>query len=236
MGGRGGSSHSKASGASMPFAQFGSHDFSGFYYDPNLRTAEAKQFAEGNFSQAEWDNLKPNEREGIRKYTGSYYVDINDALFGKTSPSATIKKYIDDATDGLNKLRAKFDFVAVRGDTPENTMKLLGGSINQLSDSKFLQGAIGDVVEFKGFMSSAITESKAWTWKGVTAWVAVPKGTPGIYVDPVSVNQSEKEWLFNRSVRLRVEEIRTDMNGSLNEVFYTVVPAGTKRAGKGKVK
>ena len=218
MGARGSSSHRSGGGF------FGREpNLAGYYIPPNLRDAVDKHLAMGSFTWDNWNGLSSAERDGIYEYTGSAYTEINKALFGSQRASPYIQSLIDNATSGMNKMSAPFDFVATRGDSIRDMEALLGGTVDQLSNPAFLRGRIGKTVEFKGFMSSAVHEDKAWTFKGVTTIIKTPRGTKGMYVDLVSANSGEKEFLYQRGTKLKVGKITTDSNGQLKTITLEVV-------------
>lgn len=224
MGGRGGGSHRVGGG------YFGRDpDLSGYFVPSSLREAIDRHLALGSFSQAAWDALADDERKAIYCYTGSSYTAMNNALFGKGAADARIQSLIDNATRGMGKMHTAFDFVATRGDSVHDMASLLGGTVDQLSNAAFLRSKIGKTVEFKGFMSSAVHEAAAWTHKGITTIIKTPKGTNGMYVDPVSANSGEFEFLYQRSVKLKVHKITTDANGRLKTIVVEALPVKKKR-------
>ncbi|GEM_PF-4643191 len=220
MGTRGSASHGGA-------GYFGRNFNLSGYYDPahvNVYDAEQMHLHHGNFSQELWNSLSDAERAGIRSYTGAWYTDMNDALFGGGAVSGRVQQMIDNATSGMNRMASQFNFVAYRGDSPYDMANLLGGTRDQLRNAAFLRGSIGKTVEFKGFMSTAIHEDYAWTHKGVTTVIKTPKGAKGFFVDPVSANQGEKEFLFQRGTKMKVVRIETDSSGDLKKIYLEVVP------------
>lgn len=222
MGGRGGASHRIGGGF------FGRDpNFNGYYVPSSLREAIDRHLALGSFNQAAWNALSVAEQQAIYAYTGSAYSTMNSVLFGNSVPNQRMQDLIDNATSGMSKLRAPFDFVATRGDRPKDIASLLGGTVDQLSNAAYLRGRIGKTVEFKGFMSSAVHEDAAWTWKGVTTIIKTPKGTHGLFVDPVSANAGENEFLYQRGTKLKIHKITTDANGRLKTITLEVLP--TKR-------
>ena len=48
--------------------------------------------------------------------------------------------------------------------------------------------------------------------------IFVRKGTKGMYVDPISLNSGEYEFLFNRDTTFKVHMIRTDSSGKIVEL------------------
>lgn len=218
MGGRGGSSgivNGNIFGQSMNIA--------GYYAPTDTTEAENWHLQNGTFSWDLWNRLTDDERKAIETYTGSMYDLINATLFGQPTTDSSLLKIISDAKAGLSKTKTTKDFVVWRGDTSDYVYQLLGGTPNQEPDRKFIARSIGKTVEFKGFMSSAITEGEAWTYKGVTVKIKVPKGTEGIYVDPVSMNNGEKEFLFNAGTRMKVRRVEMNYRGKITEIELEVV-------------
>lgn len=216
MGGRGGIGHYPGMYGRNP-------NFMGYYVPRTLQEALGTHMRMQSFSQALWDTVPSAERDAIRAYTGSDYVSMNDALFGKNQASSYTQNLIDLATRGMDRFEAKFDFVSVRGDRPSDMASLLQGTVAQLSNPAFLRSRIGKEFEFKGFMSSAVHEDAAWTWKGVTTVIKTPKGTKGLFVDPVSRHRGESEFMYQRGTKLKVLKIETDSRGQLKKIYLEAV-------------
>ena len=73
------------------------------------------------------------------------------------------------------------------------------------------------MVTDKGFMSSGTHKDSSWT-ADVDYTIFVRKGTKGMYVDPISMNSGEYEFLFNRDTTFKVHMIRTDSSGKIIEL------------------
>lgn len=212
MGGRGAASHRNRNGVMgrMPnwpdFLRFASQ-------------SDAIQWHEQNsFNWERWNNLLSDaERLGIQRYTGSWYSTMNtDLREGKVSSEA-IQRLIDGATSGLAKWQATHDVITFRGSNLHWTANLLGGTEAQMSDAAFLRSKIGKMVTDKGFMSSGTHKDSSWT-ADVDYTIFVRKGTKGMYVDPISMNSGEYEFLFNRDTTFKVHMIRTDSSGKIVEL------------------
>lgn len=214
MGGRGGSSHRGGGGffGRMPMFQ----NVLSF-----LDKWQAMAYHElHNFSLAVWQRLMDAERAGVYDYTGSWYQDMNAALRSGSIPNADIASRIDNATRVLDRFKAAQSFWSYRGTSLEGTSKLLGGTIAQMSDASFLKNLIGKEVSDKGFMSTAVHSDGAWT--GVKYQIYVPKGAHGMYVDPISANQGEIEFLLQKGTTFKVRRIGTNSSGTLNSVVLEV--------------
>ena len=150
-----------------------------------------------NFDRNKWDNmLSSEERNGIYQYTSYWYSDMNTSL-RENMPDSSVSNYIAGATAGLDKFEAADDVVTFRGANLHWTANLLGGSEAQMSNAAFLKSKIGKTVVDKGFMSSGTHQDSSWS-ADVNYTIFVNKGVRGMYVDPISANRGEKEFLFNR--------------------------------------
>lgn len=181
--------------------------------------SDAIQWHEQNsFNWERWNNLLTDaERLGIQRYTGSWYSTMNtDLREGKPSSDA-IQRLIDGATSGLSKWQATHDVITFRGSNLHWTANLLGGTEAQMSDAAFLRSKIGKMVTDKGFMSSGTHKDSSWS-ADVDYTIFVRKGTKGMYVDPISLNSGEYEFLFNRDTTFKVHMIRTDSSGKIVEL------------------
>ena len=223
MGGRGGASHR---GINAIFGRMPS--FASFHSFPTQ--ADANQWhTQNNFNSVKWQNdLTQSEQRGIREYTGSSYIEMNTNLRHGTLPSAEIQEYIDGATEGLSKWSSAEDMMTYRGANLHWTANLLGGTENQMSNAAFLQSRIGKMVTDKGFMSTGTHINSAWT-NDVTYTIFARKGISGMYVDPISVNQGEYEFLFNRDTEFKVHMIKTDQKGRISELVLEAIGSKHKR-------
>lgn len=211
--------------SSQPDSQFGQDpQFSGFVEFHSYSDAYAWHEAH-NFNRDQWDNvLTAEEREGIYRYTGSSYGAMNTPLREQTTPETRVVPYIYGAKSGLSKTVNAEDCVVYRGTCMHWAENLLGASPSDMRDPKFLQSRIGARVIDRGFMSTAVTKDDAWG-ADVTLKIYNRKGTHGMYVDPISMNRGEKEFLLNADTQFIVHSITTDSSGTVEEiVLETVVP------------
>lgn len=227
MGGRGGASHRQTAG-SLVNGQLGRDPrLAGFrvFSDPN----DAYNWHTlNNFDWDRWNQMLSHaERLGIQMYTGSYYGVINTALRENQAPDASTRDIINNLKAGLDRWESTEEFITFRGANRYWTANLLGGTEAQLSNANFLRSRIGKQVTDKGFMSSAVTESDAWF--GVKYKIYVPKGVSGMYVDPISRNRGEREFLFNAGTRFIVHEIKTDSSGRIESMTLEALPTKKRR-------
>ncbi len=230
MGGRGGASHRQTAG-SLVNGQLGRDPrLMGFREFVNYMDADAWHMA-NSFDWTRWNQiLSSAERSGIEEYTSSLYSEINAALRESGSTPDFVQRAIQGAKAGLAKWEASEDFVVYRGANLHWTANLLGGKEDQLSDANFLRSRIGKRVTDKGFMSAAVTESKAWTGPDKVLYkIYVRKGTSGMYVEPVTMSNNEYEYLFNSGSRFVVHEIKTDASGRILSMTLEAMPTKRRR-------
>ena len=175
-----------------------------------------------NFAWNVWNAMTPAERTGIEEYTGNLYGRINTALREGHTPSPGLQNLIDGTTAGLSRFRAAENMMAYRGANLHWTANLLGGTEAQMSDPAFLRSRIGRTVVDKGFMSSGTHTDSAW-YADVRYTIFVHKGISGMYVDPISLNSGEYEFLFNRDTSFRVHQIKTNDRGRIVELVLEAV-------------
>ena len=101
-------------------------------------------------------------------------------------------------------------------------MKLSEYKEIQMSDPAFLRSRIGRTVVDKGFMSSGTHTDSGWR-NDVQYTIYVRKGISGMYVDPISLNSGEYEFLFNRDTSFRVHQIKTNDRGRIVELVLEAV-------------
>ena len=178
---------------------------------------------QNNFDQDKWDHaLDAMERQGIYDYTDYHYSRINTDLREGLTPNLDTERRINGATSGLSKFEASEDVITFRGSNYHWTANLLGGTEQQLSDPRFLRSRIGKTVTDKGFMSSGTHMDSAWS-ADVTYKIYVNKGIKGMYVDPISANSGEYEFLFNRDTSFIVHMIKTNSSGRPYEMVLEAV-------------
>lgn len=188
------------------FLRFGSQSAAAIWHEAN------------SFSWDQWTRmLSDAERQGIQWYTGSWYSSMNTDLREGKPSSADVQRLIDGATSGLAKWKAAQDMVTFRGANLHWTANLLGGTEAQMSDAAFLRSRIGKTVTDKGFMSTGTHEDSAW-YADVKYTIFTRKGVQGMYVDPISMNKGEYEFLFNRDTEFKVHMIRTNSSGQIIEL------------------
>lgn len=210
-------------GGTSRYAEALKHNFS------DVSTADAYHLGK-NFSQNTWKNvLSDKERDGIELYTGSYYTAMNGLLRDPTGfmnntvvpiPNYTshVQDLIDGCTDGLNKCVVAEDCIVHRG---------IGSALPKclnISPSDLLvnpDGIIGMRFVDKGFVSTGVSTHDAWA--GVKMHIYVPKGSKGMYVDPISMHPGEHELLLQRGCEFAIRAYSKGSNGEISDIFVDLV-------------
>lgn len=158
-----------------------------------------------NFSQEFWDNeLSEKERESVQAYTGQHYIRMNRDLREDNISTSSKKRYIMGATSALEKFEVADDITVWRGMGSKNTLaRNLNVSKEQLSQMVTDGSIVGQKFVEKGFCSAGVTEGAGWS-KQVFMEIYVPKGTKGMYVDPISMHSGEHELILQRNTTFRI--------------------------------
>ncbi len=176
-----------------------------------------------NFSQNFWNNtLSPDERNAIKKYTGSSYRAMNTDLRTGHYATSSVKGYIDDCTSALAKCAIADDVVVYRGmGSQKSVARLCSVSERDLAIQSVRDALIGTRITEKGFMSTAIVSGKAWS--GAQLEVYLPKGAHGMYVDPVSTFSGELELLLQRNSTFEIQDIIANSNGEVTKIVLVLI-------------
>ena len=145
--------------------------------------------------QEAWQNMTEQEKIAVRSYTGKLAGELNSYLWNGQKPGSysttdeyydgDIQKPLDYLTNALNKSELKQDTWLERGISMERLYSML-----EINDTFEIADLItdGDVKTHKGFMSTSSGDIPNSYAKGhsVLLKVFAPKGTKGMYVNPVS--------------------------------------------------
>lgn len=159
------------------------------------RTVDADM---GAFNGGEADSwaagLSDEEREAVTNYTGMDYKRVNKQLRAGVEPWGEVQA-IERALDRFNLPRG---IIVHR----RSSGSLLGG----LTDTAEINQLVGSVIVDKGFTSSTTTNGTVnGAFGPISYHISVPAGRgAGAYVKPVSDNDAENEFLFNRGGCFRV--------------------------------
>lgn len=175
-----------------------------------------------NFKQERWDKeLSVKERDGVQAYTGMHYRKMNRDLRADNFSGAEKKDYIIGATNALEKSEVADDVTVWRGMGSKNTLaRNLRVSEEQLSQIVTDGSIVTQRFTEKGFCSTGVTEQAAWN-KSVSLEIYVPKGTKGMFVDPVSMHPGENELLLQRNTTFQIMKAEV-VNGNY-KLYVSVV-------------
>lgn len=156
-----------------------------------------KYHTQHTFDSDFWNNaLSDDQRRAIKSYTGYVYRPMNEILrkgsTDKVHPSAVanVKQMIDNMTSALSKSVTKERLIVSRGLQDANGFaKTLGLTSEQLKDPA--------VIQDRGFYSSACSIDSGFS--GPKIYTIVPKGTQGMYVNPISEYPTENEFIIQRN-------------------------------------
>lgn len=172
----------------------------------NAREFSEEEHIEMNFDEDGWRNLSEDERRAVEKYTGSYYDSMNSAL--RSGDTLSQGKYVGDlitnCESALNNFSLQEDTLLYRGMGKVSTLAGALGvderDILEMAKSGDLDGL--RFVE-RGFCSTGISSNAGWG-KPVTMEIVAPRGTLGLYVDPISENQGELECLLQHGTTFEI--------------------------------
>ncbi len=162
----------------------------------------------GKRNYEQWGkDLTPKEKAAVKSYTGSGYRELNKYLRGQTKTKPGNAGIVPD----LDKALAKHP-------TPEGIVVYRGFHLTAaLNDPAWQALGIRSRADLKpgmdltdtGYTSTSPAKWKAWS--GEKLEIRVPKATPGAWVDIVSSNSGELEFLLGREVdTLRIVEVHSD--------------------------
>lgn len=204
------------------------------------------QSFKSNYSKSDWvDSLQKNnlrtmrewcndwlqkiteeEERGVRIYTGSTYQSMNAYLRGiKTAEDVgeRIVEYVDWCASALEKASTPRDMIVRRGDN-YNMLKDLGVDFSKGN----LENIKGSLVESKAFLSTS-PDPRGGFDKDIEYVIKVPKGSQGMYVDSISQNEGEEEFLLNRGGKFIVEDVEYySDNRTPKKIYMTLINLQSK--------
>jgi len=163
--------------------------------------------------------LNPDHKNALKQYTENAFLDINSIL--RTGKRSTYKTRGTELFDPLSDkeiasvTKAMDEAFAVKWSTTPSNISLTRGVDGDHPLAKALHAGnlqVGTEVVDKGFMSTTIQPPSEWVWEeplegegpGAKMVINCPKGTKGLYLEGLTSNKGEYEFLLNRGTRLRV--------------------------------
>ena len=156
-----------------------------------------------------YETATPEEREAARTYTGSAYTTINDYL--RSDKLSDAPQWVKDAVRNNDKASAKFYLPEAITVWRGGSDKLIGGAktVEQINAMK------GAIVVDRGITSTAVTKDASWINESNMGYeIVYPKGRGrGIFIDPISKNHGEQEFMASRKTSYEVIGGYTDAEG-----------------------
>lgn len=181
-------------------------------YDPVAeyrRTRGPKQLEDSeadDYGLAIWgratDSLELEQRAALREYSGesiggaTCYREINGFLRGREPATPQIESHIRHIDAALGVVPVPEDLEVVRG-TTEHAFTVP------------LHLLTGEAVTEKGYLSTSIGRTPAFDHV-IWMHLAVPKGTPAIYMEAVTECPGERELLLGRGLSYVVDRVDFD--------------------------
>ncbi len=161
------------------------------------------------------NNLSRDVKAEIRLYTGSGSSSTNSRLWrdprSLTAREAQMQKALESAKDTPPELvwrGIRRETVGVPG-RPD----LTNVNINSVK--------VGDLIQLNGFQSTSINPAFAHRWGSNQLPLLEIKPARGLYVDPISSNKGEQEFMLEHAARYRVVGVKTI---NLNQGYGTPIP------------
>ncbi len=158
--------------------------------------------------------LSKSEVAAIRYYTDNGYDKINQALRQpQKATSAKIKKSIQKISQGINRFNLTQPLTVFRGTSKVGLNKSLSGQPVK----------VGGQYHDPAYSSTTLSQMTALGFSAdhVVLKINVPKGSYGAYIDPVSTNTGEREYLLKPDTKLIITKIQR-ARSTTNTVVTTV--------------
>ena len=170
------------------------------YDDTLLKDTRASVFEKMSkeYSAEYREKLTAEEIEAIRRYQGTWHLDMNNFLRGRLEKvSRKTRTYIKNLQKAIAKVEVKENILVARG----TTLSAIGGDWDAVQ--------INDVITDEGFMSTSLREETALGFvnrkgeRGILMYVKIPKGTNGVILDVAVNDEWESELLLKPGTKIR---------------------------------
>lgn len=169
----------------------------------NAKAFSPAEHTQTNFSPTFWATQSKAERDAVKTYTGSTYVQMNKFLRDGVGEKR-IENLCNNCEKLLDKTSIAEDTLLYRGMGRRRTLsRALDVSKEELETMIADRTLIGQTFVEKGFCSTGVTPGAGWD-KNVVLEIVAPKGTKGLYVDPISMHMGEKELLLQRNTTFEI--------------------------------
>jgi hypothetical protein len=174
-------------------------------------------------------HINKDEINVVKQYTGSYYKNLNDALWQQHSNGTPISSGLQKDIDLLDSAIAKSPKLTEaielwRGNIGHNAFNSLlaeaglstfgkGAKINGEDAYNILKALEGKTIELPGFTSTSLNYQFAKNWHGAyqgissIAQIIVPEGQQALMVGPHLGLQTEFEVLLPRGSKYRLVQV-----------------------------
>lgn len=215
-----------------------------------MSTSDAQNYLKG-FADELKAKLSPDEAKALMSYTGSYYVQLNNALWAKATKGTPIdpmlQKDIDRINSAFDKIAPlKEDIVVWRGNVHHTTFNSVFQSLGlNIGEFKPQQSTNGDqayqmlkhaenaLIEFSGYTSTSfsygVTKGFQNAGKAISVQIQVPSGQKALMLGAISTHQGEAEVLLPAGTQLRVKQIIPGVNGAQPTAVLQVVEKGSQQ-------
>ena len=193
-----------------------------------FNTSDANKFLNKFYDQIE-KSLTPSELSALKSYTGSAYIEINNALWGKEVLGKTISPEMQKKIDNLDAVFKKLPettekYEVWRGNVRYTTFNNILADLNLkqfvwdqnldgMKAYELLKAAEGHFITMHGFSSTSFSFETAKTWHGSykgkapLTKILVPEGSKAVLAGSVSTHKSEVELLIDRGAKFRVKQV-----------------------------
>ena len=169
---------------------------------PSVSNAAGLEYGHAHWKEF-MDGLDPERKEGLVTYTGSAYDPINDHL-----------RYDTEVPDSILHTIDEMDKVMDARPVPEDIMVVRGTGIGHfgLDSPMELQGGVWDD---KAFTSTAIGKTPPPPFDAKPVWMhlRVPKDTPALWLESITLVKGERELLLARGTEYKVTRVFVDEAG-----------------------
>lgn len=165
-------------------------------------------------------NIPGQDRDVIKRYTGSGYDDMNSHLRFDNVDNPKVTRETDTLKKAINKraLPFKEDVVLYRKTGNNSVPELFGMDVELLFEDAMKSGDASDIakklanatVKDEAFTSASYRDDVFTKYEGVTMEIMIPKGYKnGLFIEEISgFGKSESEYLINAGQKYRVLGVR----------------------------
>jgi hypothetical protein len=166
-----------------------------------------------------------SQRDALKSYTGSGYVDMNGCLRNPATCSSHAKTRIKYAQDGMRPTPKPLKVTRGAGWSAVGLGDSDIGSKTTAEKIKLLQALEGKVVQEPGFLSTSAKPTPAFSSKPIHFEIDVPAGTPAAWVKIIS-SHHENELLLAAGLKYRVKKVipATTSGGTTRVLMEVILP------------